>query len=151
MIRKMYRKGVTDVWYCTEGTQFVGLAITINSPDRILLDYFAIAEDLRGSGYGSAILRGVIRQYEGKGLFGEIESTYEDCPDRELRQRRKAFYLRNGLRELGVMVELFGVTMELLGVGCTMDYAEYRSFYADNYSRWAAEHIAPAVHPDFPN
>ena len=31
--------------------------------------------------------------------------------------------------------------MELLGWDCVMDYEDYRLFYRDNYSEFAAEHI----------
>lgn len=143
MIVRMFRNGKTDVWYCTDHGTFIGLAITINGEDVILLDYFAIIKNSRGSGFGSAVLQELIRHYEPRGLFGEIESTYENCPDRVMRIRRKQFYLDNGLREMGVMVKLFGVNMELLTTGKQLTFDQYRSFYRDNYSTWAAEHILP--------
>ena len=46
-----------------------------------------------------------------------------------------------------VMVYLFGVKMELLGTGAPMTFEEYRNFYRDNYSQWAADHISPAEYP----
>lgn len=144
MIYKMSRKGKTDVWYCTDEGKFIGIAITINGPDSILLDYFAITEQNRNGGYGSKILRSVIEEYAPKPIFGEIENVIDPGEDLELRKRRKQFYLRNGLKEMGVMVMLFGVKMELLGTGKPMTFEEYRSFYRDNYSPWAAEHIHPA-------
>lgn len=147
MICKMFRNKKTDVWYCTDNGQFVGLAITINSEDAILLDYFAMDKKLRGKGYGSAILNSVIIHYAPKTVFGEIETVFDDCEDLELRIRRKQFYLRNGLKEMGVMVYLFGVKMELLTSDETMTFEEYRDFYKNNYSQWAADHILPAEHP----
>ena len=147
MIVKMFRLGKTDVWYCTDQGKFVGLAITINGQDAILLDYFAMAQNLRGSGYGSAILQELIRQYSPKTLFGEIETVFEDAEDLDMRIRRKQFYLRNGLKEMGVMVYLFGVKMELLTSDRTMTFEEYRNFYQVNYNQWAADHILPAQHP----
>ena len=146
MIRKMAKAGKTDVWYCTEEGRFVGLAITINGPDRILLDYFAVHDSCRNGGYGSKLLQMLIAHYAPMTLFGEIENVVDPGEDLELRKRRKQFYLRNGLKEMGVMVYLFGVKMELLTTDKTMSFAEYRSFYADNYNQWAAEHIHPAVY-----
>ena len=146
MIYKMSRAGKTDTWYVTDQGRFVGLAITINGPDRILLDYFAIADQHRNGGYGSQILRQLIQHYEPKSLFGEIENVIDEGDDLPLRKRRKQFYLRNGLKEMGVMVYLFGVKMELIGTGTPLTFEEYRSFYADNYSQWAADHISPAVY-----
>ena len=136
MIYKMYRKGTTDVWYCTDQGKFVGIAITINGDDAILLDYFAMDKKLRGSGYGSAILQALIQQYAPKTLFGEIETVYEECDDLDMRIRRKQFYLRNGLKEMGVMVYLFGVKMELLTSDRSMTFEEYRDFYKYNYRQF---------------
>lgn len=144
MIYKMSRKGKTDVWYCTHKERFVGLAITINGPDSILLDYFAISTHCRNGGYGSMILLALIEEYAPMPIFGEIENVVDPGDDLELRKRRKQFYLRNGLKEMGVMVHLFGVKMELLGTGKPMSFEEYRNFYRDNYSEWAASHIHPA-------
>ena len=141
MIRAMQKKGKTDVWYCEEGGTFAGLVITINGPDKILLDYLAVDAKHRGSGLGSGMLRLMREQYAGKGVFLEIEVVAEEAANYEERKRRKQFYLRNGMKELGVFVELFGVDMELLGFDCTMTFEEYHAFYRDNYNAWAAEHI----------
>ena len=43
-------KGKSDVWYCESGGQFAGLVITINGPDKILLDYLAVNSKMRGRG-----------------------------------------------------------------------------------------------------
>ena len=40
-----------------------------------------------------------------------------------------------------VEADVFGVRMELLSHGCSMDFDGYRSFYREHYSPWAAEHI----------
>lgn len=141
MIVRMYRKGKTDIWCVEKGGKFSGLAITINGPDLILLDYFAVAEGCRGQGIGAAALESLMRLYGGKGFFLEIESTLENAPNLPQRQRRKAFYLRCGLEELHTTAKLFGVNMELLGVRCRMDYERYHAFYRDNYNQWAADHV----------
>ena len=144
MIRKMHRLGKTDIWCVMQERKFCGLAITINSPEVILLDYFAIAKNCRGQGIGTNALKAIVEKYAGKGFFLEIESTKEDAPNQDQRLRRKAFYLSCGLRELGAMACLFGVNMELLGVRCQLNYDQYKAFYRDNYNQWAADHITPA-------
>ena len=144
MIRRMYRKGTTDVWCLKREDEFVGLGITINGPDLILLDYFAIGKKMRQQGVGSAALPVIVDYYGDKGFFLEIESTLEDAPNKNQRLRRKAFYLSCGLRELHTTAKLFGVNMELLGVRCQLNYDQYKAFYRDNYNQWAADHIAPA-------
>ena len=147
MILRSYRSGKSDIWCAVENGRFAGMAITINSSETVLLDYLAVCKKSRNNGIGSAILQRLQQRYAGKGVFIEIENPYADCPDHTLRQRRKAFYLRNGFAPMGVMVYLFGVEMELLGINCRLSYAQYHSFYRDNYNHWAAEHITESVYP----
>lgn len=143
MIVSMYRKGKTDIWCVERKGRFTGLAMTINGEDMILLDYFAVLKAHRGEGIGSAALKELQRVYGNKGLFVEIESTYENAPNQAQRVRRKHFYLSSGLEELNAKVKLFGVNMELLGIRCQLDYDGYKAFYRDNYNQWAADHIEP--------
>lgn len=143
MLLRMYKKGTTDIWCLEREGEFVGLGITINGPDLILLDYFAIAKNRRQQGVGSAALPVLMEHYGDKGFFLEIESTLEEALNKDQRLRRKAFYLSCGLRELGATACLFGVNMELLGVRCELDYDGYKTFYRENYNLWASEHITP--------
>ena len=143
MIRKMYRRGVTDIWCVERDGRFSGFAITINSPKLILLDYLAVCPECRGSGVGTATLTKLQQLYPEQGLFLEIESTLTDAPDLEMRLRRKQFYHRCGLQDLGTRAVLFGVEMELLGVRCQVDYEGYKNFYRKFYNSWAADHITP--------
>ena len=144
MIRKMQKKGKTDVWYLERGGRFVGLAATINGDGIILVDYLAIHDKCRSNGNGSEALKQLQRQYAGKGVFVEIECLYEGADNYEERCRRKQFYLRNGMTEMHTTAKLFGVDMELLGYDCRLSYEEYREFYRTNYGEWAASHITPA-------
>lgn len=138
IIRRMYRQGRTDVWLAETDGHFAGLAATINGSDTVLLDYFAVPEKLRGQGVGSAFLQALLVRYQG--LFVEIEAADQEDPTGE-KARRKQFYLRNGMAEMGVTVILFGVRMELLGCGCCLDFDGYRDFYRTHYNAWAAEHV----------
>ena len=128
MIRTMCKKGKSDVWYCVDGGKFAGLVITINGPDKILLDYLAVAKNRRGQGIGSEMLKKMREQYSGKGVFLEIEIVDETAENYEERRRRKQFYLSNGMTPMNVFVELFGIDMELLGFDCTLTFEEYHDF-----------------------
>lgn len=141
MIVKMWRAGRTDVWCLMEGSGFRGLAITINSPHVVLLDYFAISRECRGKGVGHEALKSLLAHYGDRGVFLEIEDPELPGKDQSLRQRRKAFYLSCGLEELGVKAVLFGVPMEILGTRCSMTFAGYRDFFRAHYNPWVAEHI----------
>lgn len=148
IILSMHRRGKTDVWYCETGGRFAGLATTINEEKLILLDYLAVAPEQRGQGVGTRMMHALMENYGGRGMFVEIESPFEDVPDREARLRRKRFYMRCGMQPAGVMADVFGVKMELLCRNCSVDFPRYHGFYRDNYSAWAADHILPAPYPE---
>lgn len=136
-----YRNGHADVWYLSYKGYFAGLAITINSAETILLDYYAISPRMRGYGIGSRVLRSMQKHYAPKGLLLEIESCHPDAPNLEERTRRKEFYLRNRMVPLNIDVLLFGVEMELLGYNCQVDFSKYRSIYAENYGKLLAKNV----------
>lgn len=148
IIFKMSRNGKTDVWCLMEGNRFKGFVTTINSERAVLLDYLAVWQAVRGQGVGSAALAQLLRKYAGKGLFVEIESVFEPGDDQELRQRRRQFYLSSGMVPFGVMANVFGVKMELLGSGCHLNFKEYQAFYRTHYSPWAAEHLSEEPYPE---
>ncbi len=143
-IRKMYSQGRADVWRILCYGKFAGFAATVNGEDLILLDYLAVGKAHRGTGIGSGAMALLLEQYQDKGFFVEIESTREPGPDLAARQRRKRFYLAAGLEELNVYAHVFEVRMELLGIRCRLDFADYQNFYRDYYSPWAAEHLQPS-------
>lgn len=143
LILSTYRKGITDVWYFEQADRFAGLAITINSDSAILLDYFAISPKLRNQGIGSQILCYLQKYYHPKGLLLEIECLSPDAPNLEERTRRKNFYLANNMTPLNIMVNLFGVEMELLGYNCQMDFPTYHSFYSNTYGNTFAKNVKP--------
>ena len=143
-----YRQGIFDVWCVCRDGKFSGIATTINHGDLILIDYLAICPDCRSQGIGSATLRLLQEKYADKDLLLEIESVYEDHPEKALRLRRKAFYLRCGMQPIKVMVNLFGVAMELMSFGRTVTFEEYLAIYTDSTGAWIASHIHSLPWPD---
>lgn len=147
-ILDIHRNDRGDVWYCTVGGRFAGFASTVRGGEFVLVDYLAVSPAMRDGGIGSGILGALRRQYTKRHLFLEIESVWEDVPDRDARLRRKTFYLRNGFTPMNLMIWLFGVKMEVLGIDCKMDYAQYLDFYTIYLSPWTAKHISEDVHPE---
>ena len=144
IILSMAKEGRTDLWIIRKNGRFAGFASTVNSPELVLLDYFAVCKSLRGQGVGSAAMKEILDQYAPRGVLVEIESTRIPSDNRQERENRKRFYVNCGMTPLGTEADLFGVRMELLGRGCTLDFDGYHDFYRDNYSAWAAEHVTRA-------
>lgn len=102
-----------------------------------LLEYFGVLRGKRNGGLGTKILHILAERY-GQ-IFGEAEApTSADPEENELRQRRIAFYLRNGLRVLDYECALFGVHFNCLYLGPEQDDRKieklHRSVYADYFS-----------------
>ena len=141
VIRYKQHKKTADVWLLEEEGEFLGLAITMNSLDLVLLDYFAIDDSKRGKGHGSKALNLLQEIYADYRFFLEIERTDVEADNIEERKRRKAFYLQNDMTELNVHAVLFGVKMELLGYQCNVNFEEYRNLYISNYGNLARKNV----------
>lgn len=122
-------EGTMEILAIEEENAFLGLAIFAFDKDLALLDYFAISEDLRGQGIGSRAIKALQKIYAGKRFVLEIETTKKPCKNLEMREHRKAFYLRNGLHTMDFDVILFGVEMEILANCDKLTYEEYLDIY----------------------
>ena len=140
-ITAMVKQERADLWTIRSDGRFAGFAATVNSPEIVLLDYLAVQKHFRGRGVGTGAMGLLNESFRDRGCFVEIESTFENAPNRAEREKRKQFYVNCGMVPMGTEADLFGVRMELLGIRCHLDFTQYRNFYRDHYSPWAAEHI----------
>lgn len=143
MILRTRRKGNAEILTveAADGT-FAGEAITVQCDSLVLVDYFAVSEAKRGCGVGSAALRLLRERYAGKTVFLEIESTKaEDAPNRAQREKRKAFYLRNGLSCMPFRAVEFGVEMEILTFSGEVTFDDLHGLYKSVFGRAVAANI----------
>lgn len=141
LIKQKQKQGLVDIWMLEQNQEFAGLAITMKNKDLVLLDYFAIAQNQRASGQGSKALKCLLKYYEKKRFFLEIESTLGKAKNQKERERRKHFYLKNGMTEIGMVADVFGINMELLGYDCGLTFEEYISVYRNAYGRRKAKRL----------
>ena len=128
MVKKQ-AEGTMELLSIEEENQFLGLAIFAHDKDIALLDYFAISDEMRGQGIGSRAIKALQKIYAGKRFVLEIETTKKPCNDLEMRNKRKGFYLRNGLHTMDFDVMLFGVEMEMLSNAEHLNFDEYLDVY----------------------
>lgn len=143
MIRKKCKKGDVEILAieAADGT-FAGEAITVRCGSLVLVDYLAVSEEMRGCGVGSAALQLLRERYAGKRLFLEIESTKaQNAPNKEQREKRKAFYLRNGLACMPFRAVEFGVEMEILTFSGEVAFEELYELYKSVFGRAVAANI----------
>ena len=85
--------------------EVVGMTFTIDSKETCFLFYIAIASRWRSRGYGSEILRNVVKRAEGKPVSLFIETMDDlDAPNYAQRKRRLAYYEKNGFVQTGWQV-----------------------------------------------
>lgn len=142
-IVSMMKEGRTDLWIIRKNGRFAGFASTVNSPELVLLDYFAVCKSLRGQGVGSAAMKAILGRYAPRGVLAEIESTFIPSDNPEERENRKRFYVNCGMTPMGTEVDLFGIRMELLGCRCKLDFDAYKDFYVRYYTPRAEKYVRP--------
>lgn len=141
IVRMKHHKGEADILVMEQDGEFVGFAITVNELDMVLLDYFAIDKEKRSGGLGGQALRLLQKKYSTKRFFLEIECEDDSADNATERVRRKAFYLRNGMSELGVKANVYTVDMELLGYNCQVSFEDYKKLYYASYGNMIAGNI----------
>ena len=120
---QMLGQGSYRAWGLMDGEDIAGLATVWNyAPGWALFDYLCVSPHRRSDGLGSQLVQGLVQAERGNVLFGESEIP-EFAPDPDLARRRIGFYQRNGAKEAGYDMTLFGVP--------------YRVLY------WAAEEVDP--------
>lgn len=125
MMEYLADEGKMELLAIVEEDMFVGLAMNMLSEKTALLDYFAIAADKRSGGYGGRAVRMLQERFAGKKYIFEIEMQDPEAENAEDRRRRKAFYLRNGLKETGVFANVYHTDFELLTPDGNLTFEEY--------------------------
>lgn len=98
--------------------RLLGYALFLTPPGQstILLDYYAILEEYRDLGLGSFFLQEMKSHFRNvDGILIETENP-AFAPNEEealLRNRRNAFYSRNGAQPTNVFCSLFGVPFQI--------------------------------------
>lgn len=129
LIERKAAVGTMEVLVIREDGQRIGFAITAATEDLVLLDYFAVSPEYRNMGYGAETLLLLKELYSDKILFlGLVKAGQET---------EKHFYLKCGLTETGICINLHGVKEELLAArpGLTFKACErlYRMLYGPMY------------------
>ena len=122
-----------------EGEEFVGFTIVYPRKTFNWFWYFAVSDKLRGKGYGQQILSMLMNRYKDSTNILDMEYPEQVCENFEQRQRRHAFYLRNGFRDTGIGKSFDGVDMTILinGTG-TLTMQDYDDVLNELRSFWSS-------------
>lgn len=142
MILRQCEKGEAELFAIeTDGGEFAGLAVVVKNADIVMLDYFAVCSELRGRGIGSETLQMLISRYSESRFILEIESVSSPCRDLEARQKRRRFYLNNGMIPAGFTAHVFFTDLEVLTSGKPVTFEDYRELYCSHLGERALKKI----------
>jgi len=138
-LRRRVKKGIMEMYGIYENDEFSGLCVLTSYRDIVLLTFLAVIPEKRGCGLGGKAIELIHKKYEGKRIVLEIEEP--DGPENDIRRRRKAFYLRNGLKETGIFVDIFKVPSELLVFDEYVSGQEYIDLYIHAIGKMLTKNI----------
>ena len=120
------RRGI-DLTAFVEDGRMVGFTASVTTEAMHFLLFFAIPAELRGQGWGSAILSQLRQQHEAVTLNVELlDPTAENFPQR---QRRFRFYQHNGFYDTGYHVWEVGGKFRVLATRKVLDVANYKKIF----------------------
>lgn len=115
-ILKLHEEGKYFCYGAYDGNIFAGYCFLAASRyrDAVLLDYFAVSNDMRGKGYGGRCLALLKAEIERNGLgtlILEVENPRfgRDEEEKKLRRRRISFYIKNGMTLTHLRIFLYNV------------------------------------------
>ena len=127
LLRLNARRSGIDLTAFLDGDTFCGFTASVTADNMHFLLFFAIPDDLRGRGYGSAILFQLRQNYEDVTL--NVELLDETAPNYPQRLRRFAFYRKNGFFDTGYHVWEVGGKFRVLGTESRLDVGTYKKIF----------------------
>lgn len=118
--------GQLTAYYADE--TFCGFTFDATVGDILYVMFFAVADELRGKGCGSAVLQ-YLKQ-TGKTILLNVELLDETAPNYDERVRRVAFYAKNGFADTGYNIREVGGVFRILSSTGEMDAAAYQRVFA---------------------
>lgn len=117
-------KGVELTCYSENG-QFCGFTYTVTEGNVVFVLFFAVNAELRGKGYGSAILAYLKEKNPNRSVILNVEPLDADAGNADERVRRIRFYEKNGFFDTGYDIEEIGGTFRVLATEKEINMNEY--------------------------
>lgn len=99
-ISNRVQSGYEELYCFMKSHELIGIALIrdLNFDDFCLLDYFAVAENNRGSGAGTFFITEIINNNKSRKILLEVEKYNTEIND--IKKRRAKFYFRCGCKEI---------------------------------------------------
>lgn len=140
-INRMWEEGGYEVLGLFQDEELLAYAFLAACPDTksVLLDYYAVLERYRGGGLGTDFLKSMKIRYQDQksAIIIETEDIHfaETQEQIDERQRRDAFYERNGVVKTSLAAKVFDANFRVWYFPVMEDYdeticeAEYEKIY----------------------
>lgn len=135
------RKGI-DLTAFMDGDVFCGFTASVTVENLHFLLFFAIDDEKRGMGYGSAVLQLLQKQYQTVVLNVELLDPAAENYDQ--RKRRFAFYRKNGLVDTHYHVWEVGGKFRVLSTDPALDVPQYKKIFKKLTLGWWDVKLLPA-------
>lgn len=145
LMKALYKQGKMELLAIVQDGEFIGLAFHMLGKKAALLDYFAIAPEKRSGGYGSQAIRMLAQRFLDRKYILEIEMEDEAADNARERRRRKAFYLRNGLKETGIFANVYHTDFELLTADGDLEFSGYLELLQEVLGKAGIKLLNPAL------
>lgn len=113
---KMARSDNFDFLALLDGDAFVGFMVIMLYENMAYLFFLAIDAQCRSKGYGSRAIETLLTEYPDKIHTVDFEMPDASAPNKEQREKRRSFYLRNGYQETGWFLSYLGVDYEVFSM-----------------------------------
>ena len=120
------RKGI-DLTAWMDGEIFCGFTASVTVEGLHFVLFLAIEQNLRGKGYGSAILTAIKEEHGTAAL--NVEPLMETAPNYEQRKKRFGFYKKNGFVDTGYHVWEVGGKFRVLSTVAELDVLRFRQVF----------------------
>ena len=88
-----------------EEEKFVGCVYLIKSKKVAYLMYIVVNDKVQSQGYGTKILKQIIKENKDKEIVLDIEPLDKDASNHEQREKRYRFYKKNGFKKTSYFVD----------------------------------------------
>jgi len=130
------RRGI-DITAYYEADRLCGFTYGITAGNILFLLFFAVKDELRGKGYGSAILGYLKENHPGKTILLNVEPLDPKADNFEERVRRFRFYEKNGFYDTQYDIEEVGGVFRVLATAPSFEQKEYlRVFGRMSFCFW---------------
>lgn len=124
---KMAQSDNFDFLALLDGDIFVGFMVIMLYENMAYLFFLAIKASSRGKGYGSRAIETLKAEYPDKIHTVDFEMLDDSAPNKQQREKRRSFYLRNGYRETGWFLSYLGVDYEVFCMDGEFDIDTFKA------------------------